>query len=120
MRYTEPCKDSVEEVNTRQLWLAIITIDLVRTRGPRVTTKSRSLLRRVGHQTLVQRLRGPCSTTMADRRRAEIEEKKAKLAELRRARDERKVLLAQAEQGPVEVVLPSPSCFNTDTSVYSP
>ena len=40
---------------------------------------------------------------MPDRLRAEIEEKKAKLAELRRARDERKVLLAQAEKGPVEV-----------------
>ncbi|CAD6572335.1 MAG: hypothetical protein TREMPRED_000502 [Tremellales sp. Tagirdzhanova-0007] len=39
---------------------------------------------------------------MPDRLRAEIEEKKAKLAELRRARDERKVLLAQAEKGPVE------------------
>ncbi|ORY31677.1 WD40-repeat-containing domain protein [Naematelia encephala] len=35
---------------------------------------------------------------MADRRRAEIEEKKAKLAELRRARDERRAQLAQAEQ----------------------
>ena len=35
---------------------------------------------------------------MAERRRQEIEEKKAKLAELRRARDERKALLAQAEQ----------------------
>ena len=34
---------------------------------------------------------------MAERRRQEIEEKKAKLAELRRARDERKALLAQAE-----------------------
>ena len=37
---------------------------------------------------------------MSDRRRQEIEEKKAKLAELRRARDERKALLAQAEKGP--------------------
>jgi hypothetical protein len=36
---------------------------------------------------------------MADRRRAEIEEKRAKLAELRRARDERKALLAQAQSG---------------------
>jgi dynein intermediate chain len=35
---------------------------------------------------------------MADRRRAEIEEKRAKLAELRRARDERKALLAQADK----------------------
>ncbi|KAL7424429.1 hypothetical protein Q5752_000112 [Cryptotrichosporon argae] len=35
---------------------------------------------------------------MADRRRQEIEEKRAKLAELRRARDERKQLLAQADQ----------------------
>lgn len=37
--------------------------------------------------------------TMSDRRRQEIEEKRAKLAELRRARDERKQLLAQAEKG---------------------
>lgn len=36
---------------------------------------------------------------MSDRRRQEIEEKRAKLAELRRARDERKQLLAQAEKG---------------------
>lgn len=36
---------------------------------------------------------------MSDRRRQEIEEKRAKLAELRRARDERKALLAQAEKG---------------------
>ncbi len=40
---------------------------------------------------------------MADKRKAEIEEKKARLAELKRARDERKVLLAQAEKGQVEV-----------------
>ncbi|WVO16714.1 hypothetical protein L204_104395 [Cryptococcus depauperatus] len=39
---------------------------------------------------------------MSDRRRQEIEEKRAKLAELRRARDERKQLLAQAEKGNVE------------------
>lgn len=37
---------------------------------------------------------------MADRRRQEIDEKRAKLAELRRARDERKALLAQAESAP--------------------
>jgi len=40
---------------------------------------------------------------MADRRRAEIEEKKAKLTELRRARDERKALLAQGDKDPVGV-----------------
>ncbi|OWZ76718.1 dynein intermediate chain, cytosolic [Cryptococcus neoformans Bt85] len=39
---------------------------------------------------------------MSDRRRQEIEEKRARLAELRRARDERKQLLAQAEKGSAE------------------
>lgn len=46
---------------------------------------------------------------MSDRRRQEIEEKKAKLAELRRARDERKALLAQAEKGPSAAEVSHPS-----------
>jgi hypothetical protein len=40
---------------------------------------------------------------MADRVKKELEEKRAKLVELRRARDERKALLAQAEKGTSEV-----------------
>ena len=40
---------------------------------------------------------------MSDRHRREIEEKKAKLAELRRARDERKALLNQGEKAQAEV-----------------
>lgn len=40
---------------------------------------------------------------MADRRKAELEEKRAKVAELRRARDERKALLAQSADKPSEV-----------------
>jgi dynein intermediate chain len=40
---------------------------------------------------------------MADRVKKELEEKRAKLVELRRARDERKALLAQAEKGSTEV-----------------
>ena len=40
---------------------------------------------------------------MADRVKKELEEKRAKLVELRRARDERKALLAQAEKGSSEV-----------------
>lgn len=47
---------------------------------------------------------------MADRVKKELEEKRAKLVELRRARDERKALLAQAEKGTSEVNHPpSPS-----------
>ena len=42
---------------------------------------------------------------MADRVKKELEEKRAKLVELRRARDERKALLAQAEKGSSEVSL---------------
>lgn len=40
---------------------------------------------------------------MGERRKQEIEEKKARLAELRRARAERQKLLAQAEAGPSDV-----------------
>jgi dynein intermediate chain len=40
---------------------------------------------------------------MADRVKKELEEKRAKLVELRRARDERKALLARAEKGTSEV-----------------
>ena len=40
---------------------------------------------------------------MADRVKKELEEKRAKLVELRRARDERKALLAQAEKGTSDV-----------------
>lgn len=36
---------------------------------------------------------------MSERRRQEIDEKRAKLAELRRAREERQRLLAQADKG---------------------
>ena len=42
---------------------------------------------------------------MADRVKKELEEKRAKLVELRRARDERKALLAQAEKGTSEVII---------------
>jgi len=45
---------------------------------------------------------------MADRVKKELEEKRAKLVELRRARDERKALLAQAEKGTSEVNHPHP------------
>jgi dynein intermediate chain len=47
---------------------------------------------------------------MAERRRQEIEEKKAKLAELRRARDERKALLAQAEAAGPSLSVQQVSC----------
>jgi len=40
---------------------------------------------------------------MAERRKQELEEKRAKLAELQRARAERQQLLAQANKKPVEV-----------------
>ncbi|WVR09556.1 hypothetical protein IAU60_006625 [Kwoniella sp. DSM 27419] len=50
---------------------------------------------------------------MADRRRQEIEDKRARLAELRRARDERKQLLAQAEQGVNE---PAPTTARQDVN----
>jgi len=40
---------------------------------------------------------------MSDRVKKDIEEKKAKLAELRRAREERKAILAQADKAQVEV-----------------
>ena len=46
---------------------------------------------------------------MADRRRAEIEEKKAKLAELRRARDERRAILAQGGSA-----TPAPDVVSSD------
>lgn len=42
-------------------------------------------------------------TAMGERRKQEIEEKKARLAELRRARAERQKLLAQAETGSSDV-----------------
>lgn len=40
---------------------------------------------------------------MSDRVKKELEEKKAKLAELRRAREERRAILAQGEKAQAEV-----------------
>ena len=40
---------------------------------------------------------------MSERHKRELEEKRARLAELRRARDERKALLAQGEKSQAEV-----------------
>ena len=54
-------------------------------------------------QGILKRVPTSFPSVMADRRRAEIEEKKAKLAELRRARDERRVQLSLAEAGAAEV-----------------
>lgn len=53
---------------------------------------------------------------MADRRRQEIEEKRAKLTELRRARDERKAQLVQAESAPG----PSTTSVSLCTSASGP
>lgn len=43
------------------------------------------------------------SSSMSERHRRELEEKRARLAELKRARDERKALLAQGEKAQAQV-----------------